>query len=148
VGFRFHRRVRVLPGVRVNVTGRGLSSMSIGRRGATVNLSGRGARLTLGLPGTGLSYTTATARPWRRPRPEHAGHAAMGLRAAPVNAAEGGDEGTARAFARGFGRGLTGGGLVAGAVITAWRLGAWALGAVLLTAAGVIVTVRRGRPHH
>ena len=141
MGFRFRRRVRVLPGVRLNVTGRGLSSVSVGRRGATVNLSGRGARLTLGLPGTGLSYTTTTVRPWRRGRFEDVENPG----AAPVTAAAGEGGGAARRFARGFGLGFAGGGLIAGAVVTTWWLGAWGLGAVLLTAAGAVAAVRRGR---
>lgn len=150
MGFRFRRRVRLLPGVHLNVTGRGVRSVSVGRRGATVNLSGRGARLTLGLPGTGLSYTTATVRPWWRPRSENAEHStatsAAASAAAVVDAAEGGDGGATRAFARGFGRGLAGGGLVAGAVVTIWWLGAWALGALLRTAVGVVAAVRCRRP--
>lgn len=149
MGFRFRRRLRVLPGVRLNVTGRGVRSVSVGRRGATVNLSGRGARLTLGLPGTGLSYTTATVRPWWRPRSEHSANSAPISGAALVDAAERGGGGAPKAVARGFGRGIAAGGLVAGAVVTIWWLGVWALGAVLLTAVtavGAAVAVRRGRP--
>lgn len=36
------------------------ASLSLGGRGLSVNLGGRGVRTTVGLPGTGLSYTTST----------------------------------------------------------------------------------------
>lgn len=59
MGFRFQRRVRLLPGVRINLSKSGVSA-SVGRRGAWLTFGRRGARATLGLPGTGLSYTTTT----------------------------------------------------------------------------------------
>ncbi|SRR5579872_3473223 len=58
MGWRFRRGVRVLPGVRLNISKRGISSVSIGRRGLTLNVSRRGTKETIGLPGTGISYTT------------------------------------------------------------------------------------------
>src|SRR5687767_3652940 len=57
MGFRFRKSVRLLPGVRLNFSTRGVST-SLGGRGATVNIGRKGARATLGIPGTGLSYTT------------------------------------------------------------------------------------------
>jgi hypothetical protein len=57
--FRFHRSIRIVPGVRINLARRG-ASLSLGRIGATVNLSRRGTRTTLGIPGSGLSYSTPT----------------------------------------------------------------------------------------
>jgi len=57
MGFRFRRSVKLLSGVRLNFSTRGIST-SLGGRGATVNIGRKGARATLGLPGTGLSYTT------------------------------------------------------------------------------------------
>lgn len=57
MGFRFRKSVRLLPGIRLNFSTRGIST-SLGGRGATVNIGRKGARATLGLPGTGLSYTT------------------------------------------------------------------------------------------
>ena len=59
MGFRFRKTIGLGPGVRLNISKRGLSSVSIGRRGATLNVSGRGVRETVGLPGTGPSYTTS-----------------------------------------------------------------------------------------
>ena len=56
MGFRFRRSIRILPGVRVNLGKRGVST-SIGVRGAHVTLGKTGTRTTVGAPGTGLSYT-------------------------------------------------------------------------------------------
>jgi hypothetical protein len=58
MGIRFHRSIRIVPGVRINLARRG-ASLSLGRIGATVNLS-RGTRTTLGIPGSGLSVSTST----------------------------------------------------------------------------------------
>ncbi len=57
MGFRFSRRIKLIPGVRLNISKSGVST-SIGGRGATVNISKRGVRSTIGIPGTGLSYTS------------------------------------------------------------------------------------------
>jgi hypothetical protein len=55
MGWRFRRSVKVLPGVRLNLSKSGLST-TIGVRGASVNIGNRGSYLNVGLPGTGLSY--------------------------------------------------------------------------------------------
>jgi hypothetical protein len=53
---RFYKRLTLMPGVRVNLSKRGLS-VSLGERGAWLTVGSSGARATVGLPGTGLSYT-------------------------------------------------------------------------------------------
>ncbi len=58
MGFRFRKSLKLLPGVRLNLTKRGISSVSVGRRGATLNFGNRGTKATVGLPGTGISYST------------------------------------------------------------------------------------------
>lgn len=75
-GLRFQRRIKVLPGLRLNVSKSGVR-FSIGGRGAHVRISGRGQRyMSLGLPGTGLSYRAYASRPPRPPCPMCApGHA-------------------------------------------------------------------------
>lgn len=60
MGFRFRRSIRIAPGLRLNLSKSG-GSLSIGGRGSTVNLSSRGVRTTVGLPGTGLSYTVSSS---------------------------------------------------------------------------------------
>jgi len=61
MAFRFRKSIRLFPGVRVNLS-KGTPSVSVGERGHTVNLSDRGTRATVGLPGSGLSYSTPRRR--------------------------------------------------------------------------------------
>jgi len=56
MGFRFFRRMKIAPGLRLNFSKRGISP-SFGVRGARVTLGRQGVRKTLGIPGTGLFYT-------------------------------------------------------------------------------------------
>jgi hypothetical protein len=63
LGFRFYRRVRILPGVRVNLSKSG-ASLSIGGRGAWFTIGPKGKRATFGLPGSGLYWTKS--EPWAR----------------------------------------------------------------------------------
>ena len=60
MGLRFRRSVKLMPGVRMNLSGSG-ASFSFGGRGARINVSSRGTRATVALPGTGLSYTTTAS---------------------------------------------------------------------------------------
>jgi len=55
MGFRFSRRIGILPGLKLNFSGSGVS-LSAGVRGAHVNFSSRGTYANVGIPGTGLSY--------------------------------------------------------------------------------------------
>jgi hypothetical protein len=57
MGWRFRRSVKILPGIRLNFGKRGVST-SIGVRGAHVTIGHGKARETVGIPGTGVSYTT------------------------------------------------------------------------------------------
>jgi hypothetical protein len=72
MGFRFRRSARLGP-LRFHFSKGGLSSISFGGRGASFNMpmnrSG-GARTTVGLPGTGLSWSAepASGLPSRRRR--------------------------------------------------------------------------------
>jgi hypothetical protein len=56
--FRFRKTFSILPGVRIKLSKTGVSS-SIGGHGATVNVGKNGPMVTLGIPGTGLSYRTS-----------------------------------------------------------------------------------------
>lgn len=56
MGLRYRKSVKLLPGVRLNISKSGLST-SIGKPGNTINVSRRGVRSTIGIPGTGLSYS-------------------------------------------------------------------------------------------
>lgn len=55
MGFRFQKRISILPGVRINLSKSGVST-SLGPRGADVNIGKGGVTANAGIPGTGLSY--------------------------------------------------------------------------------------------
>lgn len=55
--FRFYRRVRVFPGLSVNLSKSG-PSLTFGMRGAHMTVGPRGVRRTVGIPGTGIYYTS------------------------------------------------------------------------------------------
>lgn len=58
MGFRFRKSISICPGVRLNIGKNGLSSVSVGARGASVSFGRQGTHANVGLPGTGLSYRT------------------------------------------------------------------------------------------
>ncbi|MBP9002921.1 MAG: DUF4236 domain-containing protein [Candidatus Hydrogenedentes bacterium] len=62
MGFRFWRRVHILPGISLNFSGSGVS-VSVGPCGAKLTWGPRGIRATAGIPGTGLFYTTRLDQP-------------------------------------------------------------------------------------
>jgi hypothetical protein len=53
--FRFRKTFSVLPGVKINLSKSGVST-SVGGKGATLNVGHGKKMVTLGIPGTGLSY--------------------------------------------------------------------------------------------
>lgn len=55
MGFRFYRRINILPGVSINLGKRG-ASVSVGPRGAKTTFGRNGARTSVGIPGTGMRY--------------------------------------------------------------------------------------------
>jgi hypothetical protein len=59
MGFRFRRSPKIAPGVHANISKSGVS-YSFGRRGAHVTLGHGKVRSTVGIPGSGLSYTTTS----------------------------------------------------------------------------------------
>ena len=59
-GWRFRRPMRLLPGVRLNLSGRGFG-VRLGPRGAGVSVGPSGTRMSASLPGTGLYYTQKLA---------------------------------------------------------------------------------------
>jgi uncharacterized protein DUF4236 len=69
MGLRFRRSLKLAPGLRLNLSGSGVS-LSAGPRGASVNFGSRGTYFNAGIPGTGLyarerlsSGTTSRAEP-------------------------------------------------------------------------------------
>ena len=56
MGFRFSRRIKIAPGVRLNLSKSGVST-SVGRKGAWMTFGSKGTRSTVGIPDTGVSYS-------------------------------------------------------------------------------------------
>jgi Protein of unknown function (DUF4236) len=63
MGWRYQKRITLIPGVRVNIS-KNSTSLSLGVRGAHYTISPKGSRTTVGLPGSGLFYTDY--KPWKR----------------------------------------------------------------------------------
>jgi hypothetical protein len=55
MGFRFRKSFTVLPGLRINLSRRGVSA-NVGVRGASVSVNSRGTFVNAGIPGSGLGY--------------------------------------------------------------------------------------------
>jgi hypothetical protein len=63
MGLRFQRRIRIVPGVRLNLSKSGIGG-SVGRNGLRLGLDAKRKRyFSVGLPGTGLSYRTFFGQP-------------------------------------------------------------------------------------
>ncbi len=62
MGWGFRKRKKVLPGVTLNVTHKGLG-VRLGTRNAGVSVSSRGARVGASIPGTGVSYSKSLNGP-------------------------------------------------------------------------------------
>ena len=85
MAFRFQRRIKLAPGVRLNLSKRGLG-LSVGPRGASVSVGPSGAHAHAVIPGTGLAYRTRLNRrgsrgasPARGARTASAGNASSRL---------------------------------------------------------------------
>jgi tetratricopeptide (TPR) repeat protein len=61
MGLRFFRRMKLAPGLTLNISRSG-PSFSFGPRGMKYTIGPRGTRTTFGVPGTGLHYTTSSGR--------------------------------------------------------------------------------------
>ena len=59
MGLRFRKRIKIFPGLWLNLCKGGVST-SIGGKGLTVNLNGGKVKTTASIPGTGLSYSQTT----------------------------------------------------------------------------------------
>lgn len=59
MGFRFQKRIKLVPGITLNLSRKGIST-SIGTTGARVTLGHGQTRVTTGMSGSGISHTTIT----------------------------------------------------------------------------------------
>lgn len=57
MGFNFRKSLKIAPGVKINITKKGVSSLSVGKNGARVNVGKKGIKTTVGIPGSGISYS-------------------------------------------------------------------------------------------
>ena len=57
MSLRFRKSIKILPGVKVNISKKGISSIGLGKSGASINLNKKGIRTNIGIPGTGISYS-------------------------------------------------------------------------------------------
>ncbi len=57
MGLLFRKRIKILPGVTLNLSKSGVSA-TIGRKGMSVSLGRRGAYLNAGIPGSGIYSRT------------------------------------------------------------------------------------------
>ena len=55
MGFRFYKRIKIAPGLSINLGKRG-ASVSVGPKGAKMTFGPNGTRSSVGIPGTGLRY--------------------------------------------------------------------------------------------
>lgn len=56
MGLRFHKSLKLSSLLKVNLSKSG-ASLSVGKRGATINIGSKGIKNTVGLPGSGFSYS-------------------------------------------------------------------------------------------
>ena len=64
MAIKFRKKIKIAPGIKINVTSKGVSSVSIGGKGATLNVGGKnGAKLTTSISGTGISHTQSLSSP-------------------------------------------------------------------------------------
>ena len=61
MGLRYFHRIRISRGLTLNLSKHG-ASFSAGVRGAHITVGGTGIRRTVGIPGTGIFYTSHTGR--------------------------------------------------------------------------------------
>jgi hypothetical protein len=56
MAFRYRKSIKIAKGLKLNLSKSGLS-LSAGRPGASINIGPRGVKGTVGIPGTGLSWS-------------------------------------------------------------------------------------------
>jgi hypothetical protein len=62
MGFRFNRRISIFKSLRLNLSKSG-PSVSVGGRGAWLTFGKKGTRATVGIPGTGMSWSEKIESP-------------------------------------------------------------------------------------
>ena len=63
MGWRFHKSIKIAPGIKINIGKKGISSVSAGGRGAHINKKKKCTNLKTSIPGTGLYHVTRLDKP-------------------------------------------------------------------------------------
>ncbi len=58
MALRFNKRIKIAPGIKINVGSKGITSTTVGGRRASTNVGKKGSHLSASIPGTGLSTRT------------------------------------------------------------------------------------------
>lgn len=62
MGLRFHKSMKIAPGVKLNLNKKS-TSITFGKKGLHHTISSTGKKTsTIGVPGTGLSYSTSNSK--------------------------------------------------------------------------------------
>ena len=62
MGLRFRKSIKICKGMRVNLSGSGIG-LSVGTRGFSYSVNSKGrSTTTIGIPGTGLSYSVRSPK--------------------------------------------------------------------------------------
>lgn len=78
MGFRLSKSIRLGGGARLNISRRGLG-MSVGTKGFRLGTGPRGTRTTVGIPGTGISYSATSKSHSPRTRTANGSGVGIGL---------------------------------------------------------------------
>ena len=77
MGLRFRKSIKVAPGVKINLN-KNSTSVSFGKRGAHYTINSKGKKTaTVGIPGTGISYSQSTGGGKSSKKPKHKGGTTM-----------------------------------------------------------------------
>ncbi|MCL6236954.1 DUF4236 domain-containing protein [Acinetobacter sp. ANC 5033] len=61
MGFNFRKSFKIAPGVRLNVSKKGVTGVSVGGKGARVTVGKKAVRSSVSAPGTGVSYSKVSS---------------------------------------------------------------------------------------
>lgn len=62
MGFNFRKSLKIAPGIRLNITKNGISSVSLGGKCVRINRSKKRTRIKVSVPSAGLSYSTFSTK--------------------------------------------------------------------------------------
>lgn len=61
MGFNFRKSLKIAPGVRLNVSKKGITGVSVGGKGARVTVGKKAVRSSVSVPGTGMSFSKVSS---------------------------------------------------------------------------------------